>query len=195
MFTKNVGDYMNIICIGDSLTFGYGVGQENSWVSLLNDEKNKFINKGVNGDTSTGILSRIYEILKSSDSKICLIMCGSNDIIMNKSISSIIDNISLMTDDCNSLNIKPIILSPPKIYGDLAIKRWDSSIDYEKCNSKLENYTRELNLFCEKNNLLFIDLNSNLPFDPLNYTDGLHLSIKGNILVSNLVKMSLKNYL
>ncbi len=39
MFTKNVGDYMNIICIGDSLTFGYGVGQENSWVSLLNDEK------------------------------------------------------------------------------------------------------------------------------------------------------------
>ncbi|MDM0585184.1 SGNH/GDSL hydrolase family protein [Clostridium perfringens] len=144
---------MNIICIGDSLTFGYGVGQENSWVSLLNDEKNKFINKGVNGDTSTGILSRIYEILK------------------------------------------PIILSPPKIYGDLAIKRWDSSIDYEKCNSKLENYTRELNLFCEKNNLLFIDLNSNLPFDSLNYTDGLHLSIKGNILVSNLVKMSLKNYL
>lgn len=43
-----------------------------------------------------------------------------------------------------------------------------------------------------KNNLLFIDLNSNLPFDSLNYTDGLHLSIKGNILVSNLVKMSLK---
>ncbi|MGM8273175.1 GDSL-type esterase/lipase family protein [Clostridium perfringens] len=153
------------------------------------------MNKGVNGDTSTGILSRIYEILKSSDSKICLIMCGSNDIIMNKSISSIIDNISLMTDDCNSLNIKPIILSPPKIYGYLAIKRWDSSIDYEKCNSKLENYTRGLNLFCEKNNLLFIDLNSNLPFDSLNYTDGLHLSIKGNILVSNLVKMSLKNYL
>ena len=146
MFTKNVGDYMNIICIGDSLTFGYGVGQENSWVSLLNDEKNKFINKGVNGDTSTGILSRIYEILKSSDSKICLIMCGSNDIIMNKSISSIIDNISLMTDDCNSLNIKPIILSPPKIYGDLAIKRWDSSIDYEKCNSKLHKYARELDL-------------------------------------------------
>lgn len=186
---------MNIICIGDSLTFGYGVGQENSWVSLLNDEKNKFINKGVNGDTSTGILSRIYEILKSSDSKICLIMCGSNDILMNKSIDSIIDNIRLMTNDCNSLNIKPIILSPPKIYSDLAIKRWDSSIDYEKCNSKLENYSKELDLFCEKNNLLFIDLNSNLPFDPLNYTDGLHLSIKGNILVSNLVKMSLKNYL
>ncbi len=41
-------------------------------------------------------------------------MCGSNDIIMNKSISSIIDNIRLMTDDCNSLNIKPIILSPLK---------------------------------------------------------------------------------
>ena len=47
----------------------------------------------------------------------------------------------------------------------------------------------------KKINLLFIDLNSNLPFDSLNYTDGLHLSIKGNILVSNLVKTSLKNYL
>ncbi|WP_300260214.1 GDSL-type esterase/lipase family protein [Clostridium sp.] len=186
---------MNIICIGDSLTFGYGVGQENSWVSLLNDEKNKFINKGVNGDTSTGILSRIYSILKSSDSSICLIMCGSNDIIMNKSISSIIDNIQLMTDDCNSLNIKPIILSPPKIYNDLAIKRWDSSIDYEKCNSNLEKYAKKLGLFCKKNNLLFIDLNSTLPFNSLNYTDGLHLSLKGNTLISNLVKIHLKNYL
>lgn len=184
---------MNIICIGDSLTFGYGVGQDNSWVSLLNDEKNKTLNKGVNGDTSTGILSRIYPILKSSNSDMCLIMCGSNDILMNKSIDSIIENIKLMVNDCNSLNIKPIILSPPKIYESLALERWDSSISYDKCNCKLEEYSSKLNLFCKENNILFIDINSNLPFDSSNYTDGLHISIKGNILISQLVKRALDN--
>lgn len=186
---------MNIICIGDSLTFGYGVGQDNSWVSLLNDENNNFLNKGVNGDTSTGILSRIYSTLKSNDLDICLIMCGSNDILMNKSIDSIIENIKLMVDDCNSLSIKPIILSPPKIYESLALERWDSSINYDNCNCKLEEYSNKLNLFCKENNILFIDINDNLPFDSSNYTDGLHLSIKGNILVSQLIKRVLDNYI
>lgn len=186
---------MNVICIGDSLTFGYGVGQDNSWVSLLNTENNKFLNKGVNGDTSTGILSRIYPILKSNDSDICLIMCGSNDILMNKSIDSIIENIKLMIDDCNSLSIKPIILSPPKIFEELALQIWNSSIDYSKCNSSLEEYSNKLDSFCRENNLVFIDINTNLPFDSSNYTDGLHLSIKGNILVSQLVKTILDNFI
>lgn len=186
---------MNILCIGDSLTFGYGVGQENSWVSILNDEKTKFINKGVNGDTSTGILSRIYPILHSSNAKACLIMCGSNDILMKKPITSIIDNINLMITDCNSFNIKPIILSPPNIFSNLAKKRWDSSIDYEKCNLQLKDLSKELNMICKNNNLIFIDLNSKLPFDSSNYTDGLHISIKGNILIANLIKTSLKNLL
>lgn len=186
---------MNILCIGDSLTFGYGVTKENSWVSLLNSNKNSFINKGVNGDTSTGILSRIYEVLKRSDCEICLIMCGSNDILMNKSLSSIIDNVKLMIDDCNLLNIKPVILSPPKIYSSLATEKWDSSIDYNKCNLKLKEYSNKLNLLCKENNTIFIDINSIFPLNKANYTDGLHLSIDGNLLVASIIKESIDNLL
>ena len=185
----------NILCIGDSLTFGYGVGKDKSWVSLLETKENKFINKGVNGDTSTGILSRIYENLKLYNPNICLILCGSNDILMNKPLDLILDNIKLMVDDCLLLKITPVILSPPKIYSSLASVKWDKYIDYERCNLLLSTYSKNLELFCKKNNLLYIDINSKLKPSPSNYTDGLHLSLEGNILVCNIVKEGLNHLL
>lgn len=185
---------MNILCIGDSLTFGYGVGQENSWVSKINGLNFSTLNKGINGDTSTGILSRIYTSLTSSNPDICIIMCGSNDILMNKSIESIIENIDLMVKDCNSLNIKPVLMSPPKVFGELALKYWDSSLDYSNINLELEKFSKELKLYSSINNIKFIDVTNSISFDSSNYTDGLHLSIKANILMAELIKRELSSY-
>ncbi|MGG5462925.1 GDSL-type esterase/lipase family protein [Clostridium sp. B9] len=182
---------MNILCIGDSLTFGYGVGQENSWVTKINDLNFTTINRGINGDTSTGILSRIYSTLTSAKPDVCVIMCGSNDILMEKSIESIIENIDLMIKDCDSLNIKPVLMSPPKIFGELALKHWDSSLDYLNINIKLESFSKELKMYSIKNNIKFIDITHSIPFNPSNYTDGLHISIKGNILIAELLKREL----
>lgn len=55
---------MNIVCLGDSTTYGYMVGRNKVWTKILNDtfaEKNKnikFINKGINGDMISGMLVR-----------------------------------------------------------------------------------------------------------------------------------------
>ena len=54
----------NIICLGDSTTYGYMVNRKNIWTSILNDkfkEDNKdiiFINKGINGDMISGMFAR-----------------------------------------------------------------------------------------------------------------------------------------
>ncbi|WP_300350612.1 GDSL-type esterase/lipase family protein [Clostridium sp.] len=179
---------MNLLCIGDSLTFGYSVGPENSWVKLINGLKFSTINKGINGDTSTGILSRIYQALISCRPDICLIMCGSNDLLIGKSIKSIMENIELITKDCLGLGVIPIIMAPPKIYGNLALERWDSSLNYDEINSQLENFSKELKDFSFENNFKFIDITNSLPFHISNYSDGLHLSIKGNEIVAEIVK-------
>ena len=47
---------MRMICIGDSLTYGFGVPVESSWVEILNRESRaQVINKGISGDTSGGM--------------------------------------------------------------------------------------------------------------------------------------------
>ena len=51
---------MKICCLGDSLTAGYGVRPENCWVSLLNHRTSyTWINCGIPGDTSLGMLTRL----------------------------------------------------------------------------------------------------------------------------------------
>lgn len=182
---------MNILCIGDSLTFGYGVGPENSWVNLIQGPKFSTLNKGINGDTSTGILSRIYSTLTNCNPHLCIIMCGSNDLLMGKSLKSIIENIELMIKDCETLSITPMIMSPPKIYKELALECWDSSLDYDKINLDLMIFSKELKNYTLKNNLKFIDITNSLPLQDSNYSDGLHLSIKGNEIVAEIVKKAL----
>ena len=56
---------MKIICIGDSLTEGYGVGRPENWVTLLNERsENDIINKGISGDTTGGMLARFQKDVK-----------------------------------------------------------------------------------------------------------------------------------
>lgn len=182
---------MKILCIGDSLTFGYGVNHNDSWVSKLNNFNLSTLNKGVNGDTSIGILSRIYTDLSTSNADTCLILCGTNDILMGKPLESIIENIDLMIKDCNTFKITPTLMSPPLILGDLALKYWDSSLDYLDINNKIKDFSLKLKMYSIKNNIKFIDITSFLSLKPSNYTDGLHLSVEGNMLIAELIKKEL----
>lgn len=51
---------MKIICLGDSLTAGCGLRRGENWVELLREQTgDEWINAGVCGDTSTGILVRL----------------------------------------------------------------------------------------------------------------------------------------
>ena len=42
---------MKIVCLGDSLTYGFGVSRSNSWTNIVNKETRlEIVNKGINGD-------------------------------------------------------------------------------------------------------------------------------------------------
>jgi acyl-CoA thioesterase-1 len=73
-----------IVAMGDSLTEGYGVLEEEAWPSLLQEmlkEKGlrlKVVNAGVSGETSSGALSRIRWILRLKPD-ILILETGAND--------------------------------------------------------------------------------------------------------------------
>ena len=58
--------HMELICLGDSITYGYGVKRSQRWTDLAEAESGwKLHNYGVCGDTCGGMLARLRELLQT----------------------------------------------------------------------------------------------------------------------------------
>jgi len=70
----------NIVCFGDSLTYGTGAAQGMDYPSQLSRMTGiEIVNAGVPGDTTAGALNRIDEIIEMNP-RIVLITLGGNDL-------------------------------------------------------------------------------------------------------------------
>ncbi|MGL4876305.1 MAG: GDSL-type esterase/lipase family protein [Clostridium sp.] len=178
-----------IILIGDSLTFGYGVSKKNSFASLLSNtcQGKIILNKGINGDTSTGILTRFYRDVISNSPHLTFIMCGSNDLLSGRSVSSIVSNIELMIKDLISINSNIIIGIPPYIIKEQAINLFSYSSYYDYACNCLPKLQLELLNLKDKYPIKVLDCysltKSNISQDI--YLDGIHLNERGNSLLFN----------
>jgi len=74
-----------LLVLGDSLSAGYGMDRENSWVSLLQTRLNdrgypyRVLNSSISGDTSQGGLTRLPRLLERYQPQIVIIELGAND--------------------------------------------------------------------------------------------------------------------
>ena len=185
----------NIILLGDSLTFGYGLNRNLSFAYLIEKSINyPLINKGVNGSTTTDMLVRFTKDVIDNNPYLLLILGGTNDILSNKSIKSIIENISLMIEEALLNNIKVILASPPSFFKD------ENSIfinpkDYDKNINKLSLLNKELSSLATLKNISFIDLFSiTNSLDDI-FIDGVHLNKEGNKLLYNKILPEVKKEL
>ncbi|MDD3365087.1 MAG: GDSL-type esterase/lipase family protein, partial [Syntrophomonas sp.] len=57
--TKVQADTIKVVCLGDSITWGFPHGTEYSWVRMLDDAlSGEVINQGINGNTTSDMLDR-----------------------------------------------------------------------------------------------------------------------------------------
>ena len=181
---------MKLVCIGDSLTKGYGVSPKLCWVTKLQEyfKDITIINRGIAGDSSSSMLSRFTsDIIKNEATHITL-MCGSNDALQSRNPKITFRNIKAMLDEALENNIHPIIITAPKVLGQLAKQRWDGTLDYNKVNETIKELNSYLKEYAIKNELDFIDINSVIPQSATYYTDGLHLDKLGHDLIFNRIK-------
>ena len=74
-----------ILVLGDSLSAGYGIASDQSWVNLLQTRLNtsgypqEVINASISGDTTRGGLTRLPRALKIYQPAIVIIELGGND--------------------------------------------------------------------------------------------------------------------
>ena len=173
-----------IYFLGDSLTDGC------EWSELFSNTKIK--NRGINGDTSEGVLNRLNQITQSKPQKI-FIMIGINDLLNNIDSTKILDNYQKI--------ITNIRYNSPttKIYIE-SILPMNFELDKAKrqiTNKDISNFNNNLKNLADNSNIFYIDLYSKFlnSSEQLNdqYTfDGIHLNGQGYLIWKNEISKYLK---
>lgn len=98
---------LKIVCIGNSLTEGYGGGGTN-WPDVWKDlSGHDIINKGISGETSGQMLARFNADVVSQSPNYCIIECGTNDCHLGVPLATCKSNIQAMVSACLANNIRP----------------------------------------------------------------------------------------
>ena len=74
-----------LLILGDSLSAGYGIAEDDAWPSLLqeklvrNGSQIKVINASISGDTTRGGLNRVSRLLEKHQPRLVMLELGAND--------------------------------------------------------------------------------------------------------------------
>lgn len=175
---KNQG---GIVFAGDSLIAG------NDWREFLG--RTNIVNRGVNGDTTSGLLNRTQEIIGQRPDKL-FIMIGVNDLWRSAKISNIIVDYKLIVEKVKNESPQTTIY----IQSVLPINsRYINTLK----NSDIINLNNELKQIAKDQNVNYIDLHdafcSQLEELDEKYTnDGVHLLGEGYKLWASEIDKYLK---
>lgn len=176
-----------ILCLGDSLTEGYGVPEDKNWPTLLQEQLRrsvgptvKVVNSGISGATSASGPSRLRWHLKGANKPdIMILALGANDGLRGQDVKAMKENLTKTITMAKEAGIPRIVIAGMKIP---------------------PNYGAEYAANFEKT---FVDLAAEhkltmIPFlldgvaavKDLNLADGIHPNAKGyEIVVQNVLKI------
>jgi acyl-CoA thioesterase I len=118
-----------IVVLGDSLTAGLGIGQEEAYPALLQQRLDQahlnfeVVNAGVSGDTSAGGLSRLDWALEGNV-KVLIVALGGNDALRALPPEELRRNLAAIVERAQSRRIKVLLCgmeAPPNFGRDYAV--------------------------------------------------------------------------
>jgi acyl-CoA thioesterase I len=114
-----------IVALGDSLTAGLGVAQEEAYPALLQARLQReglgyrVVNAGVSGDTSAGGRRRVDWVLRSRP-EIVIVALGANDGLRGLPVDALRDNLEAIVKRLQAAGVRILLVGmrmPPN-YGD-----------------------------------------------------------------------------
>ena len=116
---KTLPKEATLLCLGDSLTYGYGAPAGASYpqqLELLTGYVTQ--NAGINGDTAAGALARLPALLQENKPGLVLVCIGGNDFLRNMpldntraALRSIVQTAAASTQVVLIAQPKPVLLS------------------------------------------------------------------------------------
>ncbi|MBQ9661848.1 MAG: GDSL family lipase [Oscillospiraceae bacterium] len=186
-----------MICIGDSLTYGYGVRRSQCWTELAAEMSGwTLVNCGVCGDTTGGMLARMRETLReetgSRDERCFLLMGGCNDIFFSGSSTGARENMAAMAHQLFAEGEMPLIAVGPGIAKGAYPSMWSDLVDFPEAAEEIARYYEWLERFCSSFGVRMIDFRrdfrdrAGMPRTEY-YLDGLHLNPEGHRVMAERV--------
>ena len=186
-----------IICLGDSLTYGYGVRRAQCWTELAAGMSGwNVVNRGICGDTTGGMLARLREILREGigerDERCFLLMGGCNDIFFSGSSTGARENMAAMAHQLFAEGEMPLIAVGPGIAKGNFPSMWSDLVDFPTAGEVVREDYEWLERFCLSFGIRMIDFRGDSRDREGNiraelYLDGLHLNPEGHRVMAERV--------
>ena len=163
----------SIVCFGDSLTYGFGSTNEQSYPYFLQQYTElPVINKGINGNTSKNGLDRVDDILQFKNS-IVIVEFGANDFLQQIPISETKKNMEQLVNKLKQNNNIVVLVSTQ--------------------DTQLYQLYNMLKTLAKEKNVLFIDGILNEFWDNKNlFSDFIHPNSNGYKLVAEKIYKNIK---
>jgi acyl-CoA thioesterase-1 len=123
-----------LLILGDSLSAGYGMDREKSWVSLLETRLResgysyRILNSSISGDTSQGGLARISRLLDRYQPEIVIIELGANDGLRGIDPDITRENMTSMVQQSQAIGARVLLagIKLPPNYGSTYLEQFES---------------------------------------------------------------------
>ena len=123
-----------LLILGDSLSAGYGMDREDSWVNLLNLRLKEYgysyriLNSSISGDTTQGGLSRLSRLLERYEPEIVIIELGANDGLRGINPDITRENITSMIQQSQRIGARVLLagIKLPPNYGTAYLEKFES---------------------------------------------------------------------
>ena len=196
---------MKLICLGDSLTFGFGMSRNVRWTTLVEQETGwQVVNRGINGDTTGGMLTRLGpEVLSDIgqdrtqrlESRI-LLMGGSNDVFFSGTDAQARANMAAMCQRLMGEGLEPFVGISLPVDWTQAPRPWAQVVDFEQSAKLMKDYCQWLRQFCRVFGLPVVDFAQDFiaPDGEIRHElfwDGLHPNAQGHRLMADRMKQAL----
>lgn len=154
---------MKILCVGDSLTYGYGQPRTCIWTALCAEiTGTELVNRGINGNTTGGMLPVLCRELERETYDGVLLMGGGNDLIYSGDLAGAKANMGAMVHIAFAASSQPVIgtsvLPCPPIK-----ESWRAWADAGETGQKRKEYSCWLREFSRLFRLPVIDFETEFP--------------------------------
>ncbi|MBI3458867.1 hypothetical protein HY061_01225 [Candidatus Azambacteria bacterium] len=196
---------MNILILGDSITWGAYDPEQGGWANRLRNyfetQNNDFIvyNLGVSNDTTTEVLNRIEVEAKSRKPDLIIFAIGTNDAqfihsknSLRTSFDKFQENLAKLLFIAKTFTNKIIFVGLTQVDESRTTPiPWNLDISFT--NETIERLDSAIEKFCKNNGLIFVSMNNIILNDDL--SDGLHPNTTGHIKIFNRMKSEIESSL
>ena len=193
---------MNIYCIGDSITFGYGLTRlSQRWTDIAAARTgHTLVNCGISGDTTGGMLARCQWQIWPKKPDLMIFLGGINDINLTNQYRPCCANVAAIVHQAAAYGIPMMLGLPlPIVPEDFPFLSWDNHLDLKGNVFRCEEYAQWLREYANYKDLPCIDFRS--PFFDKDgkvirelFQDGLHPTAEGHALMADALCEVLDQY-